>query len=323
MAKKHSESCSPAHSEPSDASNTMEGPVAHTTANAPGDNSNLLGSLSPSPSPFDILPGIDSESPITFLSSNDFSPYIETHSEEVPSSIQLTITTTCFESYQKVVFHFVFPETLIRFGILFLIFQKIFDEFSRKFSSQINHVNTIDENTTHLIINDDKQQLHSPLSLKFLQAISRHCYCLSYKWIFDCIRYDKLLDITNYEIQGVINRDGPAQGPKRSRETKHRLFENYGFMIKLKSSNDHRINPENLKELITLCHGTMIDALNQENLDRYTILVICDRTFLLEYCPEYDRLRQLGISFVKSSWVIESILEFQTQNIQQFEETRY
>ncbi|CAF4900512.1 unnamed protein product, partial [Rotaria sp. Silwood2] len=61
----------------------------------------------------------------------------------------IVFSVTCFERYQLVI-----------------------DEFLRKFSSCVTQ-------TTHLITNDDKHTLRSPLSIKLIEAIANHYFCVS------------------------------------------------------------------------------------------------------------------------------------------------
>ena len=84
----------------------------------------------------------------------------------------------------------------------------------------------------HLITNDDKHTLRSPLSMKLIEAIANHCFCVSYRWIIDCVRYDRIIDASPYEIESD-DRDDNHGGAKRSRliEKRHSLFENICFML--------------------------------------------------------------------------------------------
>ncbi|CAF4733508.1 unnamed protein product, partial [Rotaria sp. Silwood2] len=52
----------------------------------------------------------------------------------------------------------------------------IVDEFLRKFSSFVTQ-------TMHLITNDDKHTLRSPLSMKLIEAIANHYFSVSYRWL--------------------------------------------------------------------------------------------------------------------------------------------
>ncbi|CAF4669833.1 unnamed protein product, partial [Rotaria sp. Silwood2] len=64
---------------------------------------------------------------------------------------------------------------------------RFLDEFLRKFSSCVTQ-------TTHLITNDDKHTLRSPLSIKLIEAIANHCFCVSYRWLIDYFKYNRIVD---------------------------------------------------------------------------------------------------------------------------------
>ncbi|CAF4855721.1 unnamed protein product, partial [Rotaria sp. Silwood2] len=80
----------------------------------------------------------------------------------------------------------------------------IVDEFLRKFSSCVSQ-------TTHLITNYDKHTLRSLLSIKLIEAIANHYFCVSYR---------------AYEIEGDDTDYHSQDGPKRSRsiDKRHSFF---------------------------------------------------------------------------------------------------
>ncbi|UJR13795.1 hypothetical protein I4U23_000805 [Adineta vaga] len=211
------------------------------------------------------------------------------------------IATTCLERYQL----------------------NLVDEFLQKFSSQVCQTNMIDSQTTHLIINDDEHPLRSPLSMKLIEAVANHCYCVSHRWIVECLRYDRLVDEARFEIEGDNTDSQPHGGPKRSRlaEKRHALFENVCFMIKCTENNDIKLSNERLQELITTCGGQIITCVTQSLLRQYTIVVLCDKLYVSERRHNYDQCQLLGIHFVSSDWVLESILEYQQKTLSLFAET--
>ncbi|CAF4642711.1 unnamed protein product, partial [Rotaria sp. Silwood2] len=123
----------------------------------------------------------------------------------------------------------------------------IVDEFLRKFSSCVTQ-------TTHLITNDDKHTLRSPLSMKLIEAIANHYFCVSYRWLIDYIKYDRIVDESAYEIEGDDTDYHSQGGPKRSRsiDNRHSFFENICFMIKCTENNDIKMANDRLQDLITI-----------------------------------------------------------------------
>ncbi|CAF4687568.1 unnamed protein product, partial [Rotaria sp. Silwood2] len=129
----------------------------------------------------------------------------------------------------------------------------IVDEFLRKFSSFVTQ-------TMHLITNDDKHTLRSPLSMKFIEVIANHCFCVSYRWLIDYIKYDRIVDKGAYEIEGDDTGYHSQDGPKRSCSIDkcHSFFENICFMIKCTENNDINMTNDRLQDLITTSDGRII-----------------------------------------------------------------
>lgn len=196
------------------------------------------------------------------------------------------------------------------------------DKFLGKFSSNVSQTTSIDNHTTHLITNDEKHELRSPLSMKLIEAIANHCYCVSYRWIIDCLKYDRLIDEDMYEIEGDDTETQAHGGPRRSRliPSQHSLFQNMCFMIKCTEKSDIKMTNERLENLITTCGGQIITCVTQRLLNKYHIIVLCDMHYVSERRHNYDQCRQLGIQFVSSDWVLESILEYRQKPFSLFEE---
>lgn len=250
----------------------------------------------------------------------EFSVCSPTQTENIfSSSKQFFIATTCLERYQSVSLY-QNPRESRTFPC---VLQDLVDEFLRKFSSQVSPTHNIDAETTHLIVNDEQHPLRSSLSIKLVEAVANHCYCVSYRWIIECLQYDRLVDETRFEIEGDTNHMQILDGPKRSRliDKRHSLFENICFMIKCTENNDIKLTNERLQNLITTCGGQIITCVTQSLLDQYNVVVLCDKLFVSERRHNYNQCRSLGIHFVSSHWVLVSILNYRQENFQQFAET--
>lgn len=76
-------------------------------------------------------------------------------------------------------------------------------EFCSKF--HIEFCNNVNEHTTHLITDeDDDHTLVCSLSKKVIQAIARHMYIVTYRWIDDCLKLGQIINEKTYEIQGDL-----------------------------------------------------------------------------------------------------------------------
>ena len=159
--------------------------------------------------------------------------------------------------------------------------------------------------------------------MKLIEAIAHHCFCVSYRWLIDCLKYDRIIDESSYEIEGDDTDYDGLGGPKRSRlmDKHHLLFENICFMIKCTENNEIKMTNDRLQDLIIVCGGQIITCVTQHLLDLYDVVVLCDRLYVSERRHNYDQCRSLGIHFVSPDWVLESILEYRLKAFSLYEET--
>ena len=196
------------------------------------------------------------------------------------------------------------------------------NRFFRQFSSRVFQSPAIDGRTTHLVANDEGHPLRSPLSMKLIEAVAHHCFCLSIRWIDECLKANRIINEAAFEIQGDNTESEAHDGPRRSRlsATRHALFSNVCFMIKCRENPDIKMSNVRLEELITTCGGQIITCVTQRLLEEYTIVVLCDHQYVTERRNNYEQCRKLGINFVSSDWVLESILEYRQKPFLLFEE---
>lgn len=192
----------------------------------------------------------------------------------------------------------------------------------QKFPSRASRASTINSATTHLVINDDKHPLRSPVTLKLVEAIADHCYCVSYRWLLECVRYDRIVEESPFEIEGDNLEINPHGGPQRSRlsDPQQPLFHNICFMIKCTENTESNITNDHLRSLIEKCGGSLINCVTKRLLDTHSIVVLCDQTYVSERRHNYDQCHSLGIHFVSSQWVIQSIVEFRAKPFTAYEE---
>ncbi|CAF4023157.1 unnamed protein product, partial [Rotaria sp. Silwood2] len=121
------------------------------------------------------------------------------------------------------------------------------DEFLRQYSSRVTQTASINSEVTHLIKNDDKPTLHSPLSMKLIEAIANHC------------AYEIEGDDTDCHFQG---------GPKRSRSIDKRLslFEYICFIIKCTENNDIKMTNVRLQENMTTTASTSSNLSDKDQI---------------------------------------------------------
>lgn len=105
----------------------------------------------------------------------------------------------------------------------------IVKEFAAKYNT--NYVNQFDRDVTHVIVKTTGEQNAAKSTLKYLQGIAHRKWIVSYRWIEDCIRQQKLLDEIPYEAttqNDVVGINGA--GPRNSRQRDKGLFEGFTFL---------------------------------------------------------------------------------------------
>ena len=97
----------------------------------------------------------------------------------------------------------VFSSTLQFSFICLFILQNRVKDFCSKFDIQSSNI--VDEHTTHLITDEEAgETLVCPLSKKVIQAIARHMYIVTYRWIDACLEANRIVDEKSFEIQGDL-----------------------------------------------------------------------------------------------------------------------
>lgn len=110
----------------------------------------------------------------------------------------IILTSTCLDEDQMVCLKSMINIRIHRSYFL----QNRVKDFCSKFDIQSS--NLVDEHTTHLITDEEGETLVCPLSKKVIQAIARHMYIVTYRWIDACLKANRILDEKSFEIQGDL-----------------------------------------------------------------------------------------------------------------------
>ena len=79
---------------------------------------------------------------------------------------------------------------------------------------------------------NEEKALLCPLTIKVFQAIARHLFVLTSRWITECVKQNQLVEEFTFEIRGDIPFGDYHDGMRHSRVTRHiNLFENCQFFI--------------------------------------------------------------------------------------------
>ncbi|CAF0980795.1 unnamed protein product [Adineta steineri] len=197
--------------------------------------------------------------------------------------------------------------------------------FASLFPNQIILSNCVDERTTHLIAGNEEKTLLCPLTIKVFQAIARHLFVITYRWIVECLKQNQIVDEPLFEIRGDIPFGEYHDGMRTSRLAKHiNLFQNCQFFI-LCNGCQEKMSKNELASLITLCNGTLLNALpiTTPNDSSILTIVLCDKLIPFN-CSNQQQLfetsRSNGVLFLSPEWILESIVQFSLQPYDNYEE---
>lgn len=105
----------------------------------------------------------------------------------------------------------------------------IVKEFAAEYNA--NYVNQFNRDVTHVIVKTTGEEQNTAKStLKYLQGIAHRKWIVSYRWIEDCNKQQKLLDEVPYEATTQNDVGINGTGPRNSRLRDKGLFEGFTFL---------------------------------------------------------------------------------------------
>ncbi|CAF0848157.1 unnamed protein product [Didymodactylos carnosus] len=197
-------------------------------------------------------------------------------------------------------------------------------EFCTRFEVKMSQV--VDQTTTHLITDEEDNSLICPLSKKVIQAVARHMYVISYRWINQCLVKNKIIDEKNYEIRGDLTLSSDHNGMQRSRLNvlpktipSTLLLDNYSIMIKCDGCQD-MMNNDELIELVRLSGANYTTDSHFSRISRSVIrVVLCEKEYLHNRKEMYDKCVKVGVHFLTPEWFLESIVQYKVQPFHEYQ----
>ncbi|KAL0119376.1 hypothetical protein PUN28_007710 [Cardiocondyla obscurior] len=92
-----------------------------------------------------------------------------------------------------------------------------------------NYVSQFNRNVTHVIMKTTGEENVVETTLKCLQGIAHRKWIVSFRWVEDCIKQQKLLNELPYEVT-TLSDIGINTGPRNSRLREKDLFEGFTFL---------------------------------------------------------------------------------------------
>ncbi|XP_020285635.1 uncharacterized protein LOC109855601 [Pseudomyrmex gracilis] len=114
---------------------------------------------------------------------------------------------------------------------------------------------------THVIVNTTGKENAAKSTLKYLQGVAHRKWIVSYRWVEDCVRKQKILDEEPYEATTFC--DGIFPAPRKSRLRETNLFEGFVFVCIGPYDN---VTPAEYQDLLLATGAMVVDSL--DDLDK-------------------------------------------------------
>ncbi|CAF0854414.1 unnamed protein product [Didymodactylos carnosus] len=186
--------------------------------------------------------------------------------------------------------------------------------FLQEFNASIS--STVDERTTHLITDDENDTLVCTLTKKVFQAVARHLFIVSYRWIDECLKQKVIIKEDNFEITGDSILSTSHRGMQQSRLNHQQpIFSHKKYSIAIHC--DDCQNMFDRQELIELIH--LSGAIYETNSDNASI-ILCGE----EYVNNLKQLngkkwRKTNVIYVAPEFLLDSILKYEIQSFTEYE----
>ncbi|XP_063072755.1 uncharacterized protein LOC134463489 [Engraulis encrasicolus] len=182
--------------------------------------------------------------------------------------------------------------------------QVLVKKFAKRMGGSV--ASQVSSRTTHIIINTD-EQLVCERTLKYFQGITHRKWVLSYLWVSECIKQDKIVNEEEFEVCGDVVSGQSHRGPQRARLTHQLLFN--GVEVCLYGSFTGMTTGQ-MAEMVELCGGSVVD--NPQHFSD-----MCSSRLIIVQ-PEVESASALNLSsgalLVSRAWLLDSIGCFSLQD---------
>ncbi|CAF0893222.1 unnamed protein product [Didymodactylos carnosus] len=183
--------------------------------------------------------------------------------------------------------------------------QQFFQTLRGHYSIQISSV--VDLTTTHLITNSTSKLVCS-LTKKLFQAVVQHIFVVSYHWIDECLKQQRIIDERPYEIQGDKQNSVTHLGMRKSRLSKRPLFENCKILFWVECDFVQKLfTKEELIEMIIIAGGRTVLNASDLTVDN-EVYVLCEKENIVQLKEKYGT--STNIHYVIPEWFLDSIVTY-------------
>ncbi|XP_073418734.1 breast cancer type 1 susceptibility protein [Dendrobates tinctorius] len=179
-------------------------------------------------------------------------------------------------------------------------------KFARKTQSIFSSKMT--ESTTHVIMKTD-EHLVCERTLKYFLGIAGRKWVLSYEWIVQSFREERILDEYDFEVKGDVINGRNHRGPRRSRLGSDGLLLTDFEICCLGSFKD--MTNVDLEWMVSLCGASVVHDTSQfEHKSGTTSLVVVQPENESDYAAMRKKYRCLVIA---REWLLDSVSSYKLQ----------
>ncbi|CAF1547841.1 unnamed protein product, partial [Didymodactylos carnosus] len=189
------------------------------------------------------------------------------------------------------------------------------------FSIRLTENNEIDVTTTHLITDDSQEHLVCTLTRKTFQAVARHLFVISHRWLDECLKQNRIIDERPYEIHGDLSLSKHHNGFGFSRVLRRPLFQNLYSVVVDCDHFQNIINKQELIELIQLCGAISVDKNFDFSDNQQTYVILCEEKYLKDHYYHERYKDEKNIHIVSPEWLLESIAKYEIQPFDEYEKS--
>ncbi|XP_051496145.1 breast cancer type 1 susceptibility protein isoform X5 [Apus apus] len=187
----------------------------------------------------------------------------------------------------------------------------VVQKFARKTQSTLS--NHITEGTTHVIMKTDKE-LVCERTLKYFLGIAGRKWVVSYQWVIQSFKEERILDEENFEVRGDVINGRNHQGPKRARESQTgKIFKEFEICCYGPFTD---MTTEHLEWMVELCGATVVKQLHLFTHRKNSTAVVVVQPDASMGNMDYRAIQQKSnVAIVTREWVLDSVACYECQEM--------
>ncbi|NWR36076.1 BRCA1 protein, partial [Tachuris rubrigastra] len=187
----------------------------------------------------------------------------------------------------------------------------VVQKFVRKTQSTLS--NHITEGTTHVIMKTD-EELVCERTLKYFLGIAGRKWVVSYQWVIQSLKEERILDEENFEVRGDVINGRNHQGPKRARQSQtEKIFKDFEICCYGPFTD---MTTEHLEWMVELCGASVVKQLHLFTRASNSTAVVVVQPDAWKENTDYRAIQQQNnIAMVTREWVLDSVACYECQKI--------